>query len=168
MKNNEIELTSNIKIQVPEGFTCTLEDGIYKIIPIENKPKRLEISDLGGKKGWFIDNNSDILEIDEQILLSNKENANLSPHRYLCEAYLALLECIWLSEHESFNGQPQYEWADWTDVNQNKYCITPSGNKNQVSCYCGSSRPLAFKTEKLAEKFLNDYNDLLEIAKPLL
>lgn len=167
MKNNEIELTSNIKVQVPEGFTCVLKDNTYKVIPIENKPKRLEISDLDVKDCWYIDENSNIQK-GLDFTISDEENANVAPHKYLCEAYLALLQCIWLSEHETFNGQPQHEWADWSDDCQIKYCINTVKNKNQVNWYYSTRNPLAFKTDELAEKFLNDYSDLLEIAKPLL
>ena len=58
--------------------------------------------------------------------------------------------------------------ADWNDNRITKWTIEVSNNNLDVTNEISFSRPLYFKTELLAEKFLEEQRELLEIAKPLL
>lgn len=58
--------------------------------------------------------------------------------------------------------------ADWNNDRITKWTIEVSNNNLDVTTEITFSRPLYFKTELLAEKFLEEQRELLEIAKPLL
>ena len=58
--------------------------------------------------------------------------------------------------------------ADWNDNRITKWTIEVSNNNLDVTNEISFSRPLYFKTELLAEKFLEEQRELLETAKPLL
>ena len=69
-----------------------------------------------------------------------------------------------LQERDRYNG----DWkADWTDVTR-KYAITVYENKINKDLFCGHQRVMYFKTAELRNLFLENFRDLLEIAKPLL
>ena len=58
--------------------------------------------------------------------------------------------------------------ADWNNDRITKWTIEVSNNNLNVTTEITFSRPLYFKTELLAEKFLEEQRELLEKAKPLL
>nr|DAF21688.1 MAG TPA: hypothetical protein [Caudoviricetes sp.] len=57
---------------------------------------------------------------------------------------------------------------DWNDDRITKWTIEVSNNSLNVTTEITFSRPLYFKTELLAEKFLEEQRGLLKKAKPLL
>ena len=59
-------------------------------------------------------------------------------------------------------------YPDWNDYKITKWTIEVSNNNLNVTNEISFSRPLYFKTELLAEKFLEEQIELLEKAKPLL
>ena len=85
--------------------------------------------------------------------------------------------CVSLQEAKAFTALMQLrqlrkayvkDWEpDWMDETT-KYCMEVSGNELTVHCWFHKSLPLSFPTRELAEQFLNNFKDLLEIAKPLL
>ena len=61
------------------------------------------------------------------------------------------------------------DWEpDWMSETQSKYCIDLKANYFDIECWYHMNSPLSFPTSKLAEQFLTNFKDLLEIAKPLL
>lgn len=83
----------------------------------------------------------------------NKYNSKLNAFRDLL-----LLRDAW-------NG----DWmVDWNDVSQLKYCITRLENKMCINAHRKISSVLNFKTEELAEKFAEQFEDLINEAKELL
>ena len=57
--------------------------------------------------------------------------------------------------------------ADWTD-NGSKECIIYMNDKLDENCTQGYKQFLNFKTAELRDKFLENFKDIIEIAKPLL
>ena len=57
---------------------------------------------------------------------------------------------------------------NWEDGYEIKYCLVFSGNKLCKTTLYGDQCVLAFKTGKLREKFLVNFEDLIKKAKPLL
>ena len=87
--------------------------------------------------------------------------------------------CVSLQEAEAFTALMQLrqlrkayvkDWEpDWKDNKQYKACIIYHGTDFMLTYFKDScSRPLSFPTHELAKQFLNNFKDLLEIAKPLL
>ena len=80
-----------------------------------------------------------------------------APNKY---AYLWYLE----QYMKAYNG----DWVpDWTDCST-KWCIRHYRCKTIINPYENISQFLAFKSEDLAEQFLENFKDLIETAKPLL
>lgn len=61
------------------------------------------------------------------------------------------------------------DWEpDWTNINQTKYSITFYKGQINLDTWKYASHPLTFPNRELAERFLTNFKDLIEIAKPLL
>ena len=66
---------------------------------------------------------------------------------------------------DAWNG----DWrADWDDEFESKFCIESVKNKIKIQIYRVTHTVLHFKTEELAEKFLSQFEDLINEAKELL
>jgi hypothetical protein len=87
--------------------------------------------------------------------------------------------CVSLQEAQAFTALMQLrqlhkayvkDWEpDWNNTKQYKANIMHSGTDFIIAYFNDlCSRPLSFPTYELAEQFLNNFKDLLEIAKPLL
>lgn len=87
--------------------------------------------------------------------------------------------CVSLQEAQAFTALMQLrqlrkcyvkDWEpDWKDAKQYKACIIYNGTDFIIAYFKDlCSRPLSFPTHELAKQFLNNFKDLLEIAKPLL
>ena len=91
--------------------------------------------------------------IDDRNLCTSKQEA---------EAHLALMQLRQLRKAYVKNWEP-----DW-NCNSIKFCIIVDANRIRVTDQYFCQKSLSFPTEKLAEQFLTNFKDLLEIAKPLL
>lgn len=92
-------------------------------------------------------------EVQYKDILPNKETA---------EAFLALMQLIQL--RNCYNGV----WEpDWTD-GEIKYTIMNGLNNLEKARNADISHVLAFKSEELRDQFLENFRDLIEIAKPLI
>ncbi len=138
-----------LTITPPEGYEVDEKLSTFQNIVFKELPKRLEYEDLYPQCG--------------NVLVDGP----LAPHLKYNQAYKALCKLLFLSEHKNFNGQPQSEWADWTN-NSTKFSIILESNILDVIKSYNCHRVLSFKTRELAEKFLKDYYQELLIAAPLL
>lgn len=89
---------------------------------------------------------------------------NMCTSRQEAEAFLALMQLRQLRKCYVGDWEP-----DWNDTKQYKACIIYHCTDFMLTYFkdpCSS--PLSFPTYELAEQFLNNFKDLLEIAKPLL
>ena len=93
----------------------------------------------------------------------NKEEYKGYPSQELADASEALRRLLFLRDYYNEGWKP-----DWNDDRITKWTIEVSNNSLNVTNEISFSRPLYFKTELLAEKFLEEQRELLEIAKPLL
>lgn len=90
------------------------------------------------------------------------EDRNYCTSKQEADAFLALMQLRQLRKAYIKDWEP-----DW-DNNDPKYCIMCDSNQfDTINCYHVSG-PLSFPTEELANKFLTNFKDLLEVAKPLL
>ena len=90
------------------------------------------------------------------------EDKYLLPNRRYAEAMLALCQLIQLRDCYNEGWQP-----NWENISI-KYKIEFYSNEPVTRTGSSSHRILTFKTEKLRDKFLKNFKDLIEIAKPLL
>lgn len=128
--------------------------------------KQIKISELV-PQGYEIDlENSTILNItlkpiEVKLPLSVEEIKDLKVNKY-DDALEALKELIHL--RDAWNG----DWrADWESM-EVKFCISFYDNKIKIIETYGYSNVLHFKTKELAEKFAEQFKDLINEAKELL
>lgn len=93
-------------------------------------------------------------------------NKNVFPTKAEAEACLALSQLCQL--RDAYNGEPLADWCNWTNSNQKKYCITIYKGEIYKDDCMNISKILSFKTEKLRDKFVENFEDLILTAKPLL
>ena len=79
------------------------------------------------------------------------------------KAFTALMQLRQLRKAYVKNWEP-----DWKNDDEPKYCINLQANSFDVQCWYHMSNPFSFPTARLAKQFLDNFKDLLEIAKPLL
>ena len=155
--------TRELKIQVPEGYEIDRENSTFEKIvfkEVENElPKSWE--ELKIISGYYLDSWGDICECEVK-LDTISDNRNIFPTKEEAEACLALTQLCQLRDRYNDGWKP--DWNDGT----NKYSIYFTRDEIDGVCEYCSHRVLAFKTLELRDKFLENFRDLIEIAKPLL
>lgn len=92
------------------------------------------------------------------------DDRNLCISKQEAEAFIALMQLRQLRKAYVKDWEP-----NWMDDISIKYCIeVANGNAFLVHSWYHKSHILSFPSRKLAEQFLTNFKDLLEIAKPLL
>lgn len=167
MENKEI------KINVPKGMEIDKENSTFECIkfkPIKNElPKTWKefCENNNVKEGeFYIDNLSYIKETyatgQDPAIRDEKSDRNLLPSKKLAEAMLALCQLIQLRDCYNDGWTPNWNCGD------TKYCIMFIDNQSAIVNNTSIQKILAFKTSELRDEFLENFKDLIEIAKPLL
>lgn len=155
--------TKEFKIQVPEGYEIDREKSTFEKIvfkKVENElPKSWE--DLYEVGGWFVDFHSDV--VTSGSMHTGDSVKNRFPTKEEAEACLALSQLCQLRDRYNDGWKP-----DWEDYNQFKWCIDVFKDNIRKAAYLFVKKVLIFKTEELRDKFLENFRDLIETAKPLL
>lgn len=160
-----------------EADELTIEPKNGKVIDLENsdlskgkivfKKKENELptkwEDLKKLKGYYVNDLSEIFYLRNANMTISK---NLFPTKAEAEACLALSQLCQL--RDAYNGEPLADWCDWTNSNQKKYCIVIYKGEIYKDDNVNISNILSFKTEKLRYKFVENFRELIETAKPLL
>ena len=162
--------TKEIVITPPEGFEVDEEISTFQKILFKKKGN-------GFSKDWKEFCKKHLIEKDEHYInnMSNIQKAryndsryetgdkNILPNKRFAEAFLALMQLVTIREKEYTKG-----WEpDWDDIND-KYVLLMTNNEVRICVGRFISHPLSFHTRELAEEFLRNWKDLIEIAKPLL
>nr|DAY33542.1 MAG TPA: hypothetical protein [Caudoviricetes sp.] len=155
--------TKEMKIQVPEGYEIDKEKSTFEKIvfkKVENElPKSWE--DLGVIRGFYVNAHSEARDFE---CCTNKDsNKNTFPTKKEAEACLALAQLCQLRDRYNDGWKP-----NWKDDNQFKWCIDFFQDVVRKTAVLFVRRTLTFKTEELRDKFLENFRDLIETAKPLL
>lgn len=110
------------------------------------------------------------ISLDSQIReLTGCEKRDSTTDRNVCiskqeaEAFLALKQLRQLRKAYVKDWEP-----DWTNDSKIKYCVYFYGDHIKIGKWGFTSQVLSFPTEDLANQFLTNFKDLIEIAKPLL
>lgn len=154
--------TKEMKIQVPEGYEIDKENSTFEKIVFKRKELPKSWEDLITVKGYCVTTFSKIEDCCEECY-TYKENKNIFPTREEAEACLALAQLCQLRDRYNDGWKP-----DWEDYEQFKWCIVFFKDNIRVAEYLFIKKMLAFKTEELRDKFLENFRDLIETAKPLL
>ena len=159
-----------------EADELTIEPKNGKVIDLENsdlskgkivfKKKEKELptkwEDFVIVKGYYLNSDCFVIGLGDE---PNNYNKNIFPTKEEAEACLALSQLCQL--RDAYNGKPLADWCDWADDNT-KYCIEICDNRISKDYYSTYKKVLAFKTEELRDKFVENFRELIETAKPLL
>lgn len=149
------------KIEVPEGHEIDKEKSTFEKIVFKKKdelPNRWE--DLKSISGYYCNDLSDIFQ--HSYLESVEINKNVFKTKEQAKASIALAQLSQLMYVYNEGWHPY-----WTD-NTVKYVIHFNKGYLDHSCAIGNSYFLAFKKSEIRDKFLENFRDLIEKAKPLL
>jgi len=159
MKEKELREAINNLLE-ENGYCMDKEKSTLQCIVFKEVKKGVEWSDFGLVSGWWVTENSEIKKVGD--IVNNELNCNVFPSKEEAEACLALSQlCQWRNK---YNG----DWvADWADGETKKYCIIQAVDI-MVDTYYKSRKVLSFKSAEIRDKFLEDFRELIEQAKPLL
>jgi hypothetical protein len=148
-----------VTIHPPEGYelcpTSTQTEIRFRPI-VKSKPKW---EDFGTVSGFFIRNMGEVVEYTGGHK-SDPINRNTWPTKEEAEACLALSQlCQWRDKYNE-------GWKPAKD-NEFKHTIGIGGTDN-IFRALSNKAVLSFKTAEIRDKFLEDFEPLIEIAKPLL
>ena len=153
-------------IEPKNGKVIDLENSDLSVGKIVFKKKEKELptkwEDLKKLKGYYVNDLSEIFKLRNANMTISK---NLFPTKAEAEACLALSQLCQL--RDAYNGEPLANWCDWSDANT-KYCICFYEDKICKSKNRGDENILSFKTDKLRDKFAENFEELILTAKPLL
>lgn len=156
MENKEL------KIQVPEGYEIDKEKSTFEKIVFKKVEKELPKSweDLKFVRGFYV---TDDGYIDDCSMVDTiSMNKSVFPTEEEAEACLALAQLCQLRDRYNDGWKP-----DW-NKDDDKYTIIYCSDKIDTSFSVYAQRILSFKTVELRDKFLKNFRDLIETAKPLL
>ena len=158
--------TDELTIEPKNGKVIDLKNSDLSVGKIVFKKKEKELptkwEDLVNIKGCYVGANY-ISKYNEYTALDS--NKNVFPTKAEAEACLALSQLCQL--RDAYNGEPLADWCDWGDANT-KYCIEFYDNRISKDYYISTQRVLAFKTKQLRYKFVENFEELILTAKPLL
>ena len=156
------------RIEVPAGHEIKKIDSTHwELVKIEkNRPKTWEefckMHPIGESE-VTLDYYADICKGRVSRSRDPRFDRTSLPDGKTGEAMRALCQLIQLMK--CYNG----DWEpDWTYYARDKYVIVNEGVEIKISANAATSHVLAFDSEKLATEFLENFRDLIEIAKPLL
>ena len=158
-----MEKEKTIEIIAPEGYEVDKEKSsfekiVFRALPDKGLPRSWE--ELGEISGAYVSTQGVVLE---WAVMSNcPENRNVFPTIEEAEASIALAQLCQLRDR--YNGGWKPDWLD----DGRKYVIYFAGEKMNTARMTGIQFVLAFKTEELRDKFMENFSDLIEKAKPLL
>ena len=155
--------TKEMKIQVPDGYKIDRENSTFEKIVFkkieEELPKSWE--DLYEVGGWFVDFHSKVVTSGSMRTADSVKNR--FPTKEEAEACVALSQLCQLRDRYNDGWKP-----DWGDISEIKYNIEFFKGEIKKEFHYTSKRVLCFKTQELRDKFLENFRDLIETAKPLL
>ena len=151
---------------IPQGWEIDKVKG-NKIILKESKkelPKTWEECIAKIKDLEYIDTNGNIEKVDFNVNMVT-EHINDIPIG-LGKPMLALCQLLVCREVYRQGWKP-----DWTNTNENKYCIVNVRNKitpSNSTFNAVYNKVLSFQSEEIRDKFLENFKDLIEEAKELI
>ena len=156
--------TKEFKIQVPEGYKIDKEKSTFEKIVFKKVEKELPKSwdDLEIISGFYVDSLSRVIKTSGEIY-TEENHKNTFPTKEEAKACLALAQLCQLRDRYNGGWKP-----DWKNDREIKYCIEFFKERIEKKSYYITKKVLYFKTWVLMDKFLENFRDLIETAKPLL
>lgn len=132
----------------------------YPELAKKELPKSWE--ELGEFSGYYVTTSLDIIGANKYHT-TYKDNKNIFATKEQAEASIALAQLSQLREIYRNNWVP-----DWTDFDEEKFCIEFYENEINKDCYYSQHIFLSFQDAETRDLFLENFRDLIEQAKPLM
>ena len=127
------------------------------------KPTRIEFEDCSfNDVEYQVTEWSEVIELTTVKEYSVENRKGFIKDKKIAEAYAVLPQLIRLVDEYNEGWKPNYKDGNF------KYSVGCHEGNLELFVNSYTQRILVFKTEEIRDKFLNDYRDLIEIAKPLL
>lgn len=156
-----------IEIEVPEGKKAIWKDGRIVYEDILKLPETWEefCKLYPIKRGEYYISSDSIIMLSDNGNRLYETDRNILPSWEAAQAHLAYMQL-----HQLRDCYRQGWTPDWKDAESDKYCITYWGNPGEyeVYRYVVNNHFLSFQSKKIAEKFLNNFKDLIEKAGDLI
>ena len=165
--------TKELKITIPEGYEIDKKKSTFEKIVFKKKenikPRSWEEycyqQQEANNKGYHInDANCAPLEIHWAGCDSPHNWKNVLPSKELTIAFLAMMQLM--SLREAWIGDWKPDWS--YDNLSSYYCISVYMGKISIDVRSHTQGALSFPTSEMAKEFINRFEDLLIIAKPLI
>ena len=147
----EIALSAFTKNEIKESALPNTWEEFCEMYPIEED-----------KKEYFIDENSNIRLLKKGIR-HNTIHRNVLPSLQSLKAHIALMQLHQLRDCYRQGWKP-----DWRDSYQCKWCIMFDTDTFKVKSGIYCSRFLSFQSKEIAEKFFNNFQELIKLAGDLI
>lgn len=162
------EKTMEIKIDIPEGYEIDEEKSTFGCIRLKKKETILPATweefcathIVGTNEAWVGSNSCIFVASKNQR--HPLHDRNFLPSKELAEAMLALCQLIQL--RDCYNQG----WTPSWNGNEPAYVLYYFSDEIEADMNYRPQRILAFKTSELRDRFLENFRDLIEVAKPLL
>lgn len=158
-------IMNEIKFEIPEGYEIDLSKSDFPNVYLAFKKKELSLPKtydaLEGVSGWYTTSASETKY--EQISKPNKSDTNLFVSEDQAKASLALAQLSQLREVYRKGRTP-----DWNSTKSKKWCVIFNQNKIELDTWYNTHYFLSFQSKDIAQKFLNNFGDLILQAKPLI
>jgi hypothetical protein len=149
-------------IYIPDGYEVDKERSTFEVIYLKpitpTLPKKWE--DLKKVTGWYADEVSQASRCGDMPAHSN--NYNVFVTKAQADASIALAQLSQLREVYRQGWKPN--WCE----NIYKHFIYYYEGEISIACNHYHSHFLSFQSKEVAEEFLKNFKDLIEIAKPLI
>ena len=157
--------TLKIEVEVPDGKTAVWRDGKVVYEDTTKLPETWEefchLYPIKNRE-YYITSSSGICVSSYGTRLHNDDKNSL-PSSEAAEAHLALMQL-----HKLRDCYRQGWLPDWEDGVSDKYCIEFATNRYTIFIQNRCSRFLSFQSQEIAEKFLENFKDLIEQAGELI
>ena len=154
-------LTKEIAQKMYESNEQSLKDFALLNYPELGKkqlPKTWE--ELKDVKGWYIEYNS--IVVGANYPNSDNEDKNIFATKEQAEASIAMAQLSQLREVYRDGWKPDFSNSE------TKYVIEFYENKIYKDECCGTNNFLSFQSAEVRDEFLENFRDLILIAKPLM
>lgn len=153
-----------IEIIAPEGYEVdkersSFEKIVFRALPDKGLPRSWE--ELGYVMGCIVTPSSEV-GICGSSRPADHTARNTWPSAAEAEASIALAQLCQLRDRYNGGWKP-----DWTESNEKWFVLLREERPGRGFSY-KVSHPLFFKTKELRDKFMENFSDLIEKAKPLL
>lgn len=139
----------------------------YFVDPDDHKHELVDSwEDLGEIEGWYLDEDSEIVNVTH--LIPHRTTENLATTESLPKAYRALCKLTQLAKQANNGWIP-----DWSDYSQNKFTISSDdgdfGRRIMLNQGANTTEhPLSFEHAFIRNQFFKKYNSLIEDVLLLL